>query len=132
MSPLILRQVLDTERFNNFMLFVDALQILERNIIRLTDIDTCHAKLREFCIGFEHLYGKRNVTSNMHFHLHLAECIRMYGPISCFWAFNFERYNMFVKMVRTNHKKGFEKTFMVQMLRIIHAEDYAGLFEKYI
>jgi hypothetical protein len=117
-ARLVLKQALDTARFENFMLFSNALRILEANAVSLADIDACYIKSREFCIGFGHLYGKHNVQSNMHFHLHLAEYMRMYDPISCFWAFNFERYNMYVKRIHTNHKKNFEKMFMVQFFEL--------------
>lgn len=29
----------------------------------------------------------------MHFHCHLADCVRDYGPMASFWLFSFERFN---------------------------------------
>ena len=46
-----------------------------------------------YCIQFEILYGANNCVPNMHFALHLKECIKDFGSVYGFWCFSFERYN---------------------------------------
>ena len=63
-----------------------------RNISR-TSCQTADNLLVQFCKSVESLYGKDNVTMNMHLHCHLSECIFDYGPVYSFWCFAFERFN---------------------------------------
>ena len=48
-----------------------------------------HTYFMNFCKGFEQLYGKHQVTHNMHLHTHLVDCILDYGPVYSFWLFIF-------------------------------------------
>jgi hypothetical protein len=43
---------------------------------------------------------------NHHLSLHLAECIRNFGPVHGWWAFPFERYNGIIQRYNTNNKMG--------------------------
>jgi hypothetical protein len=49
--------------------------------------------LLRFCQKFQGIYGQDLVTPNMHFHCHLASCVRDFGPMASFWCFSFERMN---------------------------------------
>ena len=40
---------------------------------------------------FKQLYGAEKCTMNMHFHEHLAECIKDFEPVYSFWCFAYER-----------------------------------------
>ena len=46
-----------------------------------------------YCIQFEIRYGANNCVPNMHFALHLKECIKDFGSVYGFWCFSFEQYN---------------------------------------
>jgi hypothetical protein len=38
-------------------------------------------------------FGTNVITPNMHFQLHLVDCVRDFGPLHSFWLFSFERFN---------------------------------------
>ncbi len=58
--------------------------------------------VEEFCTKFEELYGKNNLTPNMHLAAHLTDCIRNHGPVYGFWLFAFERMNGIAGSFHTN------------------------------
>ena len=116
--------VLSASDYALIMHLIDALRLLNGNVMKKSDVEIAHQHLLAFAQGFEQRFGSHSVTPNFHFMLHLRECIYKFGPISCFWGFGFERNNLFIKNINTNHKPGFEKTYMKQMQSIIFADDY--------
>lgn len=52
------------------------------------------------------LFGTESAVPNHHMSLHLAQCIRTFGPVRGWWAFPFERYNGLLQQQNTNHKPG--------------------------
>lgn len=130
MAPQQLRAYISKKRFDNFMKFRSILCKLENSVITEEEVEFCHQLIMEFSKEFQEEYGTENVMSNQHFHFHLADCIRNYGPISCFWAFNFERYNMFVKNIKNNHKDTVENTLMKRMLHQVFSTDYFRIIQK--
>ena len=115
--------LLDASGYSLIMHLINALKLLDTNAIKRTDVEAAHDHFLSFAQGFEQRYGSDDVTPNFHFMLHLRECIYRFGPISCFWGFGFERNNLFMKSINTNHKQGFEKTYMGKMQSIIFEDD---------
>ena len=103
-----LHELLESDHFECWRLFVHASLLLTTPMISLEDAKKGHKLLLEFCSRFESLYGSDNVTPNMHLHTHLLSCIEDFGPIYSFWLFSFERYNGLLGTYRaTNHEKIF-------------------------
>ena len=73
--------------------------VLTDAVIRRADLLLLH-----FCRKVELLYGKNEITPNMHRHCHLSDCIKDYGPIFGFWLFSFERYNGMLGKFPNNQK----------------------------
>jgi len=88
-----LHNVLPTDHYSCWSLFVEACCSLLKPSITLQDLERADEKLCEFCKAFEILYGKENCTPNMHMHLHLKDSILNYGPVYGFWCYPFERFN---------------------------------------
>ena len=131
MAPAVLRPpTLSVSEYDHLMELVEALRILDSGVIKITDIDVVHNLLLNFAKKYEQEYEDYSVPPNFHFMLHLRDCMRRWGPISCFWAFSFERNNLFVKRVKTNHKQGLEKTYIRKMQAIIFADD-ANITSQY-
>jgi hypothetical protein len=57
------------------------------------DIENAHALFLKFCEGVENLYGIEFCSFNCHQLLHAAECVRNWGPLWAYLAFQFEGYN---------------------------------------
>ena len=106
---------------------IAALGLLDGHAMKISDIEVAHNHLLNFAKRFERHYGKHSVVPNFHFMLHLRDSIYKFGPISCFRGFNFERNNLYVKKINTNHKQDIEKTYMRQMQSNIFAYDAASV-----
>lgn len=99
-----LHELLESDHFECWRLFVHASLLLTTPMITIDDAKKGHELLLEFCSRFESLFGSDKVTPNMHLHTHLISCIEDYGPIYSFWLFSFERYNGLLGAYRTNQR----------------------------
>ena len=82
--------------------FVLACQYMCSPIMSKTDIVKADLQLVKFGETFEHLYGKKFVTPNMHLHCHLKECVIDCGPVHAFWCFSFERFHGILGSMQVN------------------------------
>lgn len=99
-----LEGILTEEHIHCWQHFVLACRHLCRSSITKTDLIIADRKLLDFCKSVEALYGKEAITSNMHLHLHLKDCIENYGSVYGFWLFSFERYNGLLGSFSTNNR----------------------------
>ena len=77
----------------------------------------------EFCQAFENLYGPESCTINLHFHCHLADCLRDYGPVHAMWCFSFERYNGILGGTPNNNRQlQLEKTMMKRFIQQMESQ----------
>ena len=88
-----LRGLIPEQHYRCWEAFVLACRLLSSPVLSDVNIRKADLLLVHFCRKFELLYGKSEVTPNMHLHCHLSGCIEDYGPIFGFWLFSFERYN---------------------------------------
>ncbi|KAM6491028.1 hypothetical protein JOM56_013267 [Amanita muscaria] len=59
------------------------------------------------------LFSSDALVPNHHATLHLAECLRAFGPVHGWWTFPFERFNGLIQRQKTNNKPNeMEVTFM--------------------
>ena len=84
MVPRLLRPLLETDTYNEVMLLIKALRLLDGHAIRISDIDEVHQNILTFAKSYQARYKNHSVPPNFHFMLHLRECIHRFGPISCF------------------------------------------------
>lgn len=89
-------QYLPDAYFQHWLLFMTALYTLLKESITLAELEQAEISLRFFVKQIDGLYGDREYTYNVHQLLHLALCVRRWGPLSGTSAFPFENYNMFV------------------------------------
>lgn len=109
LSPLLFKS-LPSAVYNNWMTFISALQVMSMPNITVSDALACHEKIVLFCKEYEELYGKENLVANMHYHVHLYEQMLDFGPWHSHHAFGYDRFNMDLKCVKTNHKGSIETT----------------------
>lgn len=128
LSPLLLKGRLSNAKYQNWMVFVEALQLLHLTSITLTDVEKAHDLLRTFCKDFTSIYGKKQLYPNIHFHLHIKEGILDYGPLPSHSAFFYERCNKWLKSMNTNSKSLFERTVMNSFLKTVHYKDLVHSF----
>ncbi|KAL1931080.1 hypothetical protein VTP01DRAFT_10217 [Rhizomucor pusillus] len=122
-SSILLKQKLVGDDMRLWLKFVQGNYLLSRPSISLKDLDNAHEYLRQLCEQYGRLYGKDEITPNMHFHKHLKKTIKDFGPIYAFWLFRFERFNGLLKSIDTNSRDGFEVTFMSKCIETYYAAD---------
>jgi len=85
--------ILLDEYFQHFILFVEAIWLLDQSSISPQCLQKAGNLLHHFCLRIEALYGCCYEKFNVHSLLHLQDCVKNIGPLwacSCFW---FEDYN---------------------------------------
>ena len=77
-----------------------------------------------FCKKFEVVFGKHEVTPNMHMHAHLRDCVLDVGPVYSFWCFSFERYNGILEhLQKTWHSPEIQIMEKFTLMQTLNATD---------
>ena len=97
----VLFGLLKKEIFEHYLLFVEAIYIL--NLQSLSHQELLHAEelLIKFCCLFSSLYGARHMSANLHQLLHLHDTVKQLGPLWVYSCFCFESINR--KLVKLFH-----------------------------
>ena len=103
-SIIALRGIITGANLERWRHFVLACRVLCSKEISLENAKLGDALLMQFCRRTERLFGKHEITPNMHLHSHLLECIIDYGPLHSFWCFAFERFNGILGSMPNNNR----------------------------
>lgn len=106
-GPIVLKNYLQNNLYTNFIVLHVSITILINPIYCTNDIFIDYAKklLIKFVLGFQKLYGKENVSHNVHNLLHLADDVQQYGALDEFSAFRFENHMSSIKkMLRKSER----------------------------
>lgn len=87
--------------YQHFMLLVKSIFTLLKSSIKEAEVVEAELLLKLFVNQILSLYGDRALTHNSHQLIHLAYCVRMYGPLFCFSAFPYEDLNGMIS--KTTH-----------------------------
>lgn len=116
-SIVCLRDLIPDDQLECWRHFVLASRRLCKLSITSDDITIANALLLRFCKKMLQIYGRDSLTPNIHLHLHLAPCVKDYGPFRSYWLYPFERYNG-VMGSQPNNNRSIE----VQLMRRFHAD----------
>ena len=89
----VLNRILDAEYYLHFSLLVVAIRKLLSESISQKNLELAEKFLILFCKNYQHLYGKRGMTINVHSVLHLPQVVRDLGPLWAYSCFFFEGLN---------------------------------------
>ena len=138
-SLMVLRDILPSEHLQCLHYFVLTSRILCQMIITDAEINLVNAFLLQLCCRVERLYGKEEITPNMHLHCHLKESLLDYGLVHNFWLFPYERYNGILENYPSSHHvfeimQSFVKEFQLYSSSLYLPEelysDFGELFKK--
>ncbi|XP_064474126.1 uncharacterized protein LOC135388473 [Ornithodoros turicata] len=92
LGPVVLKGLLPTEKYHNFLLLHTAIRILAS--IELSTQYNTYAQdlLNHFIETFRDIYGAEHLVYNVHTLSHLAEDCLTHGALDCFSAFPFENF----------------------------------------
>ncbi|XP_064472840.1 uncharacterized protein LOC135387663 [Ornithodoros turicata] len=132
-----LRGVLSNEHFKHFGLLVHGVHLLLKKEVSKTDIDESTEKLTEFVLHTEVLYGKGQMSSNVHTLLHLPKAAVLLGPLWTHSCFVFEN-NMGKLLKHVKSYKGVPLQILsrvllqsnLQVLQGRAAPDAGGVFRQ--
>lgn len=104
-GPVVLKSVLDTDKYVNFLTLHVAITILSNSKHMELYLDYAKLLLKYFVKTFIILYGKENASHNVHNLFHLYNDAVNFGTLQEFSAFAFENYmQTILKMIRKNEK----------------------------
>jgi len=92
-AVLCLNGILAAPYLQHFVSFVCAIDILNAPSVSDFDLQFAEELLQYFIKDFEKLYGKCNLTYNVHQLSHIADTVRCWGPLWTTSAFPFESGN---------------------------------------
>lgn len=98
-----LTDLLPARYIDHFQLLSSAIYILLKEQISKDDLAIAETRLIKFVDQFEDLYGKHNVTMNLHLIRHIINSVRHLGPLWSQSTFSFETENGV--LVNFNHAK---------------------------
>ncbi|KAE8741053.1 hypothetical protein FOCC_FOCC013423 [Frankliniella occidentalis] len=93
LSVLLLEDILESDDFQHFCLFVKGVSLLNSQSISQNDVILADRLLKQFVQDFKIIYGIDNVSHNVHMCLHLPHCVQLLGPLWSFSCFMFEDIN---------------------------------------
>lgn len=104
-GPVVLKDVLPQELYDNFMLFSVGMFLLLSPNLHATMIDFAERMLVAFVNNFGELYGKEEVVFTIHQVIHLADEYRLFGALDNVSSFPFENFlGKMKKMLRKPHQ----------------------------
>lgn len=96
------------ERLKNFLHLIAAVRWATMRVMSPGQIKVVEQELQSYLHSLVQLFSSDALRPNHHLSLHLAECLRRFGPVHGWWAFPFERYNGILRRENINHKFGEE------------------------
>ena len=119
-GPVVLKHVLDDEKYEHFLYLHAAIRILCSPSLSNEQINYADHCLKYFVNKFGIIYGTYQLSYNVHNLIHLAnECIFQHGPLDSFSAFPFESYLGQLKSLL----RGIKRT-LAQLKRRLSEIDY--------
>ncbi|XP_051787729.1 uncharacterized protein si:dkey-242h9.3 [Erpetoichthys calabaricus] len=121
-GPVVLREILHSEVYQNFMLLSVGIYILASPEYCSTMNDFANSLLVAFVKHFSELYGPEFVSYNVHGLTHLSQDVKVHGSLDVISGFPFENYlRKLKKMVRRPHCP------LTQVIRRISELDFLHL-----
>lgn len=106
-GPVVLRNILNQEMYDNFLSLHVAITILSSPVyVKIaSNVDYAHELLKYFVKTFQIIYDKTFMSHNFPNLLHICDDVKKYGHLDVFSAFRFENYMGILKRkLRRNHK----------------------------
>lgn len=91
-GPIVLRDSIPSELYDNFMLFSVGMCLLLTPGISDGMVDLAYKMLISFVRHFGELYGTNEIVFNIHQVIHLADEYKLFGPLDNVSGFPFENY----------------------------------------
>jgi hypothetical protein len=134
-----LNGILQTSYLQHLILFVCAVDILNGTSISSADLQLADDLLQYFIEDFERLYGRCNLSYNIHQLGHLTDTVRCWGPLWTTSAFPFESGNgMLMKLfngtqglpLQVSRRFTTFRSLPVMAFKYIHSDNIRDFFNN--
>ena len=99
-GPIVLRTILDDDRYRHFLLFSGGIALFLGHKITPADRARGQGMLNLFVRQFENWYGQRYMSKTVHSLVHVELCVLKTGPLWATSCFPFEStYHFLVQMI---------------------------------
>ncbi|XP_040890672.1 uncharacterized protein LOC121189967 isoform X4 [Toxotes jaculatrix] len=92
-SIFVLKGILPHAFYQHWLILVTFMFLLCKDTVTSEGLKRCEKLVVEFVKQFETLYGKENVSFNVHLCLHLPDSVRNWGPLWAHSGYIFESFN---------------------------------------
>lgn len=92
-GPVILKNILDSEKYSHFLQLHVAIIILCDPNLYLSQTNLAKKLLRDYVESFSEIYGQHHIVYNIHSLIHLTDDIYKLGTLDDHSSFMFESYN---------------------------------------
>jgi len=101
-GPIVLKGRLKKKLYSHFIILHCAIRLLmsDKTCILLNDV--ANDMLRSFVRMYSILYGEDTINYNVHGLIHIANFVKLHGPLDNFSAFKYENYLGFLKKITKN------------------------------
>ncbi|KAI8123574.1 hypothetical protein CVS40_5886 [Lucilia cuprina] len=108
----ILKDCVSSDQYYHFLLLHSAIRLLSSEMSHIRGADISQRVLEDFVVFFGRLYGDELISFNVHGLLHLAECVKQFGPLDSFSAYKFENYMQYIKGIVKKPNKILQQIFL--------------------
>lgn len=98
-GPFLFKNIVRHEVYNNFMILNILMRLLSCKKTVYAQHEYAVALSKHFLSTFCHVYGRGNVSYNVHSIIHLPHDCKKYGVVDSFSSFPFENYLQHVKQI---------------------------------
>jgi len=98
-GPFLFKNIVQHEVYNNFMIFNILMRLLSCKKTVYAQHEYAVALSKHFLSTFCNVYGRGNVSYNVHSIIHLPHDCKKYGVVDSFSSFPFENYLQHVKQI---------------------------------
>lgn len=113
----VFKDLVNDDVYHHFLLYFCAIRLLALPYTNEGNVEVADLMLIEFVEKFPIIYGDCSISHNVHNLLHLADCVKQFGPLSSFSAYKFECYMQQLKGNLHNSNKILQQLTNRQMER---------------
>jgi len=96
-GPFLFKHIISLPAYNNFIIFNIVMRILSCTKTVYSQNEYAQSLAKHFVKTFGHVYGRGNVSYNVHSFIHLPNDAKKYGVIDNFSSFPYENYLQHIK-----------------------------------
>lgn len=104
-GAIVLKGNIEKDKYINFLCLHIAVTIFSNDLYIQEYGDYVHSLLKSFIQNFGKLYGKENMSYNIHGLIHIYDDIQIFGNLNKYSTFPFENYLQNLKKLLRKHEK---------------------------